>query len=198
MNGKNRYFCRSRISEAKFRQIVRHFALDLTATECAALTDVSVCSLNDIYLRIRSGMSQWCLAHSPLTGELEADESCFGARRVRGKRGRGSPRQDYRLRSAQTRRHASTRKLSPTPPKPRCKPLSGARPTSAVSSTPTAGAATTGWWTSALTSISGSTTATTSSPGESIASTASSPSGALPDGGWQSSTALPNIPSTCI
>ena len=33
---KNRYFKRSKLSEAKFRQIVRHFALDLTATECAA------------------------------------------------------------------------------------------------------------------------------------------------------------------
>jgi len=35
-------------------------------------------------------MSQWCRERSPLTGELEADESYFGARRVRGKRGRGA------------------------------------------------------------------------------------------------------------
>jgi hypothetical protein len=34
---KNRYFRRSKISEVKFRLIVRHFALELTATECAAL-----------------------------------------------------------------------------------------------------------------------------------------------------------------
>jgi len=90
MTGKNRYFKRSKISEARFRQIVRHFALDLTATECAALTGVSVRSVNDIYLRIRRRMSQWCLERSPLAGELEADESYFGARRVRGKRGRGA------------------------------------------------------------------------------------------------------------
>jgi len=90
MTGKNRYFRRSKITEAKFRQIVRHFALDLTATECAALTGVSVRSVNDIYLRIRRRMSQWCRERSPLTGELEADESYFGARRVRGKRGRGA------------------------------------------------------------------------------------------------------------
>jgi len=90
MTGKNRYFKRSKISEAKFRQIVRHFALDLTATECAALTGVSVRSVNDIYLRIRRRMNQWCLERSPLTGDLEADESYFGARRVRGKRGRGA------------------------------------------------------------------------------------------------------------
>jgi len=52
MTTKNRYFRRSEISEAKFRQIVRHFALDLTATECAALTGILVCSVNAIYRRI--------------------------------------------------------------------------------------------------------------------------------------------------
>ena len=90
MIGKNRYFKRSKISEAKFRQIVRHFALDLTATECAALTGISLRSVNSIYLRIRVRMAQWCAACSPLGGELEADESYFGAHRVRGKRGRGA------------------------------------------------------------------------------------------------------------
>jgi len=87
---KNRYFRRSKISEAKFRQIARHFALDLTATECAALTGISVRSVNAIYLRIRQRISQWCIECSPLVGTLEADESYFGARRVRGKRGRGA------------------------------------------------------------------------------------------------------------
>lgn len=90
MIDKNRYYRRSKISEAKFRQIVRHFALDLTATECAALTAISVRSINSIYLRIRFRMAQWCATRSPFSGELEADESYFGARRVRGKRGRGA------------------------------------------------------------------------------------------------------------
>lgn len=87
---KNRYFNRSKISEAKFRQIVKHFALDLTATECAALSGISVRSVNSIYLRMRVRMATWCLQRSPLCGELEADESYFGPRRVRGKRGRGA------------------------------------------------------------------------------------------------------------
>ncbi|MDR2014695.1 MAG: IS1595 family transposase [Azoarcus sp.] len=90
MADKNRYFHRSKISEAKFRQIVRHFALDLTATECAALTGISVRSINSIYLRIRERMAQWCAHVSPFAGELEADESYFGPHRVRGKRGRGA------------------------------------------------------------------------------------------------------------
>ena len=87
---KNRYFIRSKLSEAKFRQIVKHFALDLTATECSVLSGVSVRSVNSIYLRIRFRMAQWCFKCSPLCGELEADESYFGPRRVRGKRGRGA------------------------------------------------------------------------------------------------------------
>ena len=90
MNSKNRYFNRSKLSEAKFRQIVKHFALDLTATECAALSGVSLRSINSIYLRMRERMAVWCLQWSPLCGELEADESYFGPRRVRGKRGRGA------------------------------------------------------------------------------------------------------------
>ena len=39
-------------------------------------------------MRVR--MAQWCSQRSPLCGELEADESYFGPRRVRGKRGRGA------------------------------------------------------------------------------------------------------------
>ena len=98
---KNRYFNRSKLSEAKFRQIVKHFALDLTATECAALSGISVRSVNSIYLRMRVRMAQWCSQRSPLCGELEADESYFGPRRVRvysvavaalpGGRGDGQP-----------------------------------------------------------------------------------------------------------
>ena len=90
MTDKNRYFSHSKISEAKFRQLVRHFALDLTAMESAALTGLSVRSTNSIYLRIRRRIAAWCREQSPLSGELEADESYFGPRRVRGKRGRGA------------------------------------------------------------------------------------------------------------
>lgn len=90
MTVKNKYFRRSKISEAKFRVLVRHFALDLTATESAALTGLSLRSTNSIYLRIRARLATWCTELSPLNGELEADESYFGASRVLGKRGRGA------------------------------------------------------------------------------------------------------------
>ena len=87
---KNRYFKHSKISEAKFRQILRYFAMDLTATDCAELSGVSLRSVNTIYLRIRRRLAHYCEQVSPLGGELEADESYFGPRRVRGLRGRGA------------------------------------------------------------------------------------------------------------
>lgn len=87
---KNRYFKNSKLSEAKFREILRYFALDLTATECSALGHVSVRSINDIYLKIRHRLVIVFQRNSPLKGDLETDEFYFGARRVRGKRGRGA------------------------------------------------------------------------------------------------------------
>ena len=90
MIGKNRYFRRSKISEAKFRHLLRLFAMDLTATDCATLCGLSVRSTNDIYQRLRVRIAQACAAQSPWRGELEADESYFGPKRVRGKRGRGA------------------------------------------------------------------------------------------------------------
>jgi len=90
MIDKNRYYRRSRIAEAKFRQLVRCFALDFTATSTAELTGISVRSVNSIYLKIRRRLAEVCEQSSPLQGAVEVDESYFGAQRVRGKRGRGA------------------------------------------------------------------------------------------------------------
>ena len=90
MTGKNKYFRRSKISEAKFRRLLRLFAMDLTATDTAQLCNLSVRSVNAIYQRIRVRLAQECATQSPFSGTLEADESYFGPKRVRGKRGRGA------------------------------------------------------------------------------------------------------------
>ena len=45
MKSKNRYYSRSKISEAKFRSIIRFFAMDFTATDTAQLTNISVRSI---------------------------------------------------------------------------------------------------------------------------------------------------------
>jgi len=79
MNVKNRYYFRSRIGEAKFRQLIRCFALDLTATSTAQLTDISVRSVNTIYLKVRQRIAQCCELESPFQGAVEVDESYFGA-----------------------------------------------------------------------------------------------------------------------
>jgi len=65
-------------------------ALDLSATDTAELTGISVRSVNAIFLKIRRRLAEECERHRPFSGEVEVDESYFGPRRVRGKRGRGA------------------------------------------------------------------------------------------------------------
>ena len=75
---KNRYYKHSRISEAKFRQILRCFALDLTATETAQLTGISVRSINSVYLKIRKRITETCQQQSPFPSDSESTGSDLG------------------------------------------------------------------------------------------------------------------------
>ena len=90
MARENRYFIRSRISEAKFRRIIRLFALDLEATKIAVLSGISRNSINKILKAVRKIIAQECEKEAPFKGSVEVDESYFGARRQRGLRGRGA------------------------------------------------------------------------------------------------------------
>src|SRR4030067_940169 len=90
MTVKNSYVKCSRISEPKFRQIVRLFAVDLEATQIAKITGLSRNTINRYLRAIRIRLAQFCKTESPLTGEVEVDESYFGARRMKGKRGSGA------------------------------------------------------------------------------------------------------------
>ena len=87
---KNKYARRSRISEAKIREIVRYFAADLTALQAAALSGLNRNTVNRFYQGLRERMLLACEAQRPLFGVVEVDESFFGARRVKGRRGRGA------------------------------------------------------------------------------------------------------------
>lgn len=49
MKLKSKYQKFSKITEPKFRQILRLFALDLTASDTAKLTGISVRSINTVY-----------------------------------------------------------------------------------------------------------------------------------------------------
>jgi len=86
----SKQFVRARITRAKFRQILKLFALDLTATQIAALTGLNRNTVNRYLTLIRQAITEHCQRESPFSGDVELDESYFGARRVRGKRGRGA------------------------------------------------------------------------------------------------------------
>ena len=97
MKVKNKYVIRSRISEAKFRQIILLFSEDLSVTQISHLTRLSRQIINKYLAAIRLRILKLSLLQSdPLVGQIEVDESYFSAgsapwvRRVRGKRGRGA------------------------------------------------------------------------------------------------------------
>ena len=88
---KNRYIIRSRISEKKFREILRLFCLDIEAIKVSKITLISRPTINKLFDGIRQRISEQCEVNSLLgKGEIELDESYFGAKRVRGIRGRGA------------------------------------------------------------------------------------------------------------
>lgn len=90
MTNKNRYSNRSKISEKKIRDIVRYFALDLDALQIAKITCLNRNTINRYLKAIREKIGEYCQQQSPFSGEVEVDESYFGAHRVKGQRGRGS------------------------------------------------------------------------------------------------------------
>ena len=91
MKQLNRYYRCAKISKRKTRQIIKYFALDLTADKTAELVAMTHQSVNRIFLKIRVRISEEARRASPFSScEVEVDESYFGARRVKGKRGRGA------------------------------------------------------------------------------------------------------------
>jgi len=86
---KNKYFKRSHISEAKFRKILKCFANDFDSYSTSELTSISRHSIQKYFQKLRK-YSVNLLDNTKFSGEVEVDESYFGARRVRGKRGRGA------------------------------------------------------------------------------------------------------------
>jgi transposase len=90
LSPKNRYYHKSHISERKFRELLRCFSIDLDASRAAQLTGISHRSCKLIYGKLRLHIAELAIDQLAQRGEFEADESYFGARRVRGKRGRGA------------------------------------------------------------------------------------------------------------
>ena len=91
MTTPNRHFRGAHISNRKIRQIVRYFALDLSATQIAQAAGVNRNTVNRYVNIIRERIAQHCEQTSLFSGEVELDESYFGGRKKGDKRGRGAP-----------------------------------------------------------------------------------------------------------
>lgn len=86
---KNRYIKWGKISERKFRDILRYFALDIEASKVATLTNLNRNTVNRYYQLIRKRITVECDRHDKFSGQIEVDESFYGGKR-KGKRGRGA------------------------------------------------------------------------------------------------------------
>jgi transposase len=88
---KNKYGYYSHISERKFRELHRLFATDLNAAQMAEISGKSRQTVSALLAHVRGRLARLAEAESPFTaGEIEIDESYFGAKRVHGKMGRGA------------------------------------------------------------------------------------------------------------
>src|SRR5947209_2676872 len=65
MERRNRYYARSRISERKFRQLLRYFAMDFSATDVAELTGIRGKAVTMIFLKIRERIAEEAERASP-------------------------------------------------------------------------------------------------------------------------------------
>jgi transposase len=75
----------------KFRQLLRCYALDLSALTNSKLTGLSYATTHRFHAFLRQRLIALALQEAePFAGKIEIDESYFGPRRVRGKRGRGA------------------------------------------------------------------------------------------------------------
>ena len=72
---KNKYIYRSRISEKKFREILKYFAQDIEATKIANLTRISRISVNKILKNIRILMASECEKISKFSGEISSSQA---------------------------------------------------------------------------------------------------------------------------
>ena len=81
----------SRLSRYKIKKIIEYCSEDLTASSAAKILKLNRKTVNSYYNEFRSLILEHSLREQEKElGEFELDESYFGARRVRGKRGRGA------------------------------------------------------------------------------------------------------------
>lgn len=72
---KNKYIVRSRISEKKFREILKYFTEDIETTKIANLTRIFRISINKILKNIRILMASECKKISKFSGEISSSQA---------------------------------------------------------------------------------------------------------------------------
>lgn len=80
----------AKISDHRIREVLRCFCEDLTANTAAKIQRLNVNTAERYYSILREKIVRASLLEAHFSGEVEIDESYFGARRVRDKRGRGA------------------------------------------------------------------------------------------------------------
>lgn len=80
----------AKISKFRIGKIIQCFCEDLTATVTARLLGLNIKTVDRYFGIFREKIGLASLEDARSFGEFEVDESYFGARRVRGKRGRGA------------------------------------------------------------------------------------------------------------
>lgn len=89
----------AKLSTFKIKKIIKHFCLDVDATKTATLVGINRNTINHYFLVFRKAIyGHQAEEFKQIFGEAEIDESYFGAKRVRGfrgklKRGRGTKKQ---------------------------------------------------------------------------------------------------------
>ena len=91
MTKQKRILKRSKISERKFREIVKYFALDIEAKKTAEIVGLNRKTVQSYYNKIRKAIANYQEHTTQFSGEVELDESYFGGKRKgKDKRGRNT------------------------------------------------------------------------------------------------------------
>lgn len=80
----------SKISAYKIKKILRCFCEDINASKTAQILELNRRTIDRYFNIFREKIAEFSCESCRESGEFELDESYFGARRVRGKRGRGA------------------------------------------------------------------------------------------------------------
>ena len=90
---RNRYLKHAHVSDREFRQVLKMYCVDIGALTASKLTGLNKNTTHRLYRLLRARVLEMAKGEAaPFTGSVEVDESYFGPRRVRGRRGRGSGR----------------------------------------------------------------------------------------------------------